>query len=76
MGVAVGTDQRGDAHALAADIADEVAEDREAGDDVEAVLGVRGKRDRDQKQTDEAKVPQQRRRTPSPLVGEGGSNER
>ena len=38
MRIAVGADQRGDIDAIAADIADEIAEDREAGDDVEAIL--------------------------------------
>ena len=41
MRIAIGTDQRGDADALATDVADEVAEDREAGDDVEALRRAR-----------------------------------
>ena len=48
MRIAVGTDQRGDIDAIAADIADEIAEDRETGDDVEAIRGARRADDRDQ----------------------------
>jgi hypothetical protein len=44
MGIAVGTDQRADLHALAADVLHEVAQDREAGDDVELVLRAGGGR--------------------------------
>ena len=40
MRIAVGADQRGDIDTIAADIADEIAEDREAGDDVEAIRGA------------------------------------
>jgi len=48
MGVAIGTDQRGDVDAIAADVADEIAEDRETGDDVEAISGTGQVSDRDQ----------------------------
>ncbi len=43
MHVAIGTDQRRDIDAVAADIADEIAEDREARDNVEAILRARRK---------------------------------
>jgi hypothetical protein len=45
MRVAVGADQRRDADAVAADIADEIAEDGKARDHVEAILRVRGRND-------------------------------
>ena len=44
MDVAVGPNQVGNVDAITADIADEIAEDRKAGDDVEALLRMRGKR--------------------------------
>ena len=47
MCIAVGADQRGDIDAIAADIADEIAEDREAGDDVEPILRPRRTADGD-----------------------------
>ena len=53
MGVAIGADQRPDFHAIAADIADEIREDREAGDDLDLVLALvlcarRGRGEREQ----------------------------
>jgi hypothetical protein len=50
--VAIGTDQRRDADTRAADIADEIAEDRKAGDDVDPILRTRGARDSGQRETD------------------------
>ena len=50
-------DQRGDIDAVTADIADEIAEDREAGDDVEAILRPRRTAERDQSQTDKPTQP-------------------
>src|SRR4029078_5978119 len=44
MSIAVGTDQYSHLHALAADVAHEVAQDREAGNDVELVLRAGGSR--------------------------------
>jgi hypothetical protein len=44
MGIAVGTDQGPDLDPVAADVLHEVAQDREAGDNVEPVLSARGKR--------------------------------
>ncbi len=38
MRVAIGPDERGDGDPLAADLTDEIAEDREAGDDGELLL--------------------------------------
>src|SRR6478609_4815934 len=55
MRIAVGADQRGDADAIAADIADEIAEDRKAGDDVEAILRIRRKGSRKERQTSQPK---------------------
>ena len=57
MRVAIGTDQRRHADAVAADIAHEIAEDRKAGDDVEAILRAGGKDRRDKHQTDEPDKP-------------------
>ena len=51
MHVAIGPDQSRDIDAIAADVLHEIAEDREAGDDVEALLCVGGQRWHDQ--TDE-----------------------
>src|SRR5437764_3974557 len=51
MRVAVGPDQGGDVDAIAADVFDEVCEDRKTGDDVEAILGVRGDDRRCEQQT-------------------------
>ena len=53
MRIAIGADQRGDIDAVAADIADEIAEDREAGDDVEAIRGAGRADGRDQGESDE-----------------------
>ena len=53
MRIAVGADQRRDIDAVAADIADEIAEDREAGDDVEAIRGAGRASGRDHGESDE-----------------------
>ena len=53
MRIAVGADQRGHIDAVPADIADEVAEDRKAGDDVEALRGAGRAGGREQDESDE-----------------------
>ena len=57
--VAVGTDQGGHADPVAADIADEIADDRKAGDDVEMILGMRDGNERHEDQADQpgSKMP-------------------
>jgi len=50
--VAIGTDQRRDADARAADIANEIAEDGKAGDDVDRILRARGAPDSGQRETE------------------------
>ena len=58
--VAIGTDQGGHADAVAADIADEIADDRKAGDDVEMILRTRngnGRRNEHQADQPKSKMP-------------------
>jgi hypothetical protein len=50
--VAIGTDQRRDADARAADVLYEIAEDGKTGDDVDRILRACGARDSGQRETD------------------------
>src|SRR6202035_583221 len=56
MHVAIGTDQCGYDDAIAADIADEIADDRKAGDDIER-LRMRDGNERHEHETDEPNTP-------------------
>ena len=57
MDVAIGSDQRRDLDAVAADVADEVGEDRETGHHMQSILRARRARRRDHRNQDKPEKP-------------------